>query len=125
MKRILVVDDMINVQNSIRIGLKREGYDVDVASDALKALMKVQENDYDILLSDVRMPVISGFRLASQVAASYPQVRIVLMSAYEFDDLKTDYHELDNCTTISKPFEMTQLLNVLDNLYEQDMIPEA
>ena len=125
MKRILVVDDKINVQTSLRIGLQREGYDVDVAGDALKALMKVEQNSYDILLSDVRMPYINGFILASKVAESHPQVRIVLMSAYDFKDYEDSYQESNNYPKISKPFEMKELLNVLNNLFEHDLIPEA
>ena len=125
MKRILVVDDKVNVQTSLKIGLKREGYDVDVADDALKALMKVQENNYDILLSDVRMPYINGFVLASKVAQNFPNVRIVLMSAYGFDDYGDSYQGFDNYPKLSKPFEMNHLLDVLKNLNEQEVIIEV
>ena len=125
MKRILVVDDKANVQTSIRIGLRREGYDVDVAGDALKALSKVEENHYDILLSDVRMPFINGFVLASRIAEAHPNIRIVLMSAYDFKDYEDNYRELDNCPKLSKPFEMKQLLDVLENLFKHEPIAVA
>lgn len=125
MKRILVVDDKTNVQASLRIGLKRQGYDVDVASDALKALNKVEESHFDILLSDVRMPFINGFVLASRVAEANPNIRIVLMSAYDFKDYQDKYGELDNCPKLSKPFQMQELINVLDNLFERENLVEA
>lgn len=125
MKRILVVDDKPNVQTSLRIGLKREGYDVDVADDALKALVKVKENSYDILLSDVKMPVIDGFVLASKVVENHPNIRIVLMSAYDFREYEDQYRELDNCPKLSKPFEMSELLSILDNMFVQETMVEA
>jgi DNA-binding NtrC family response regulator len=125
MRKILVVDDKINVQTSIRIGLKREGYDVDVADDALKALMKVKENYYDVLLSDIRMPVINGFVLASRVAESHPGIKIVLMSAYDFNDYRDQYDELNDCPKLSKPFEMKELLNILENFFASEVFATA
>lgn len=125
MKRILVVDDKTNVQTSLRIGLKRQGYEVDVADDALKALTKVEQSHYDFLLSDVRMPFINGFVLASRVAESHPGIRIVLMSAYDFKDYEDKYQELSYCPKLSKPFHMEDLLSILGDLAKSEAIPEA
>jgi len=127
MKKILVVDDKANVQTSLRIGLKRRGYDVDVADDALKALTKVEESHYDFLLSDVRMPFINGFVLASRVAESHPDIRIVLMSAYDFKDYENEdkYKDLSYCPKLSKPFHMEELLNVLGEMSGAELIPAA
>lgn len=125
MKRILVVDDKTNVQASLRIGLKRQGYDVDVAEDALKALTKVEQSHYDFLLSDVRMPFINGFVLASRVAESHPDIRIVLMSAYDFKDYEDKYQELACCPRLSKPFHMEELLNILGDFVDSKVIPAA
>jgi len=116
MKRILVVDDKPNVRTSLRIGLRRQGYEVDVADDATKALHKVAQKSYDVLLSDVRMPDIDGFVLAAKVAESQPNIRIVLMSAYDFKDFQDQHQKLDGVPKISKPFEMEQLVSVLENV---------
>ncbi len=116
MKRILVVDDKPNVRTSLRIGLKRQGYEVDVADDATKALHKVAQKNYDVLLSDVRMPEIDGFVLASKVAESQPNIRIVLMSAYDFNDFQSQHQDLNGVPKISKPFEMEQLVSILEDV---------
>ncbi len=125
MKKILVVDDKLNVQTSLKIGLKRQGYEVDVADDALKALLKVKENSYDVLLSDIRMPYIDGFVLASKVAESHPNIRIVLMSAYDFKDYEDRYKDLHECPKISKPFDMRELVTILDDLFLEESLIEA
>ena len=127
MKRILVVDDKTNVQTSLRIGLKRQGYDIYVADDALKALTKVEESHDDFMLSDVRMPFINGFVLASRVAESHPGIRIVLMSAYDFKDYENDdqYKDLAYCPKLSKPFHMEELLNVLGEVSDSEGISVA
>jgi len=96
-----------------------------VAEDALKALIKVQENQYDILLSDIRMPFINGFVLASKVAESHPNIRIVLMSAYDFKDYENKYQELNDCPKLSKPFEMSELLSILENMEDHEVYAAA
>ncbi|MBN1350187.1 response regulator [candidate division KSB1 bacterium] len=112
MKKILVVDDKKNVRISLGIGLRREGYQVDEASDAIEAIMKMELTHYDVLLSDVKMPVISGIELANTVAKLYPGVKTILMSAYDFKE----FEELESeVPKLSKPFEMIDLLNLLDN----------
>lgn len=115
MKKILIVDDKKNVRNSLSIGLKREGYYVDVADGALEAISKMNINDYDVLLSDVRMPDKNGFELAIEIARLHPHVKTILMSAYNFKDYEDRYREVDYCMKISKPFAMNELVNVLEN----------
>lgn len=115
MKKILIVDDKKNVRVSLSIGLKKEGYQVDLAADALEAIMKMKISGYDVLLSDVKMPVISGIELACKVARLFPKVRTILMSAYDFNDLEEEWQELPQYHKLSKPFEMTELLKLMNN----------
>lgn len=118
MKKILVVDDKANVQKALQIGLSRKGYHVDVAEDGLSALEKVAENGYDVMLSDIRMPFINGFVLASKVAEHHPDIRIILMSAYDFNDFEQNDKDLEQFPKLSKPFELKELLNILDGWFQ-------
>ena len=120
MKKILVVDDKLNVQKTLQIGLGRKGYEVDIAGDALKALDKVAENSYDAMLSDIRMPFINGFVLASKVAESHPEVRIVLMSAYDFKEYEEKYQNLNHFPKLSKPFELNELLKIFNGWFQNE-----
>jgi CheY-like chemotaxis protein len=124
MKKILVVDDKLNVQKTLQIGLGRKGYEVDVAGDAIKALDKVAENSYDVILSDVRMPVINGFVFASKVAEVHPDIRMVFMSAYDFKEYEEKYQNLNHFPRLSKPFELNELLNILDNWFQNEQFSE-
>ncbi len=122
MRKILVVDDKPNVQTTLRIGLSREGYVVDIAGDALKAMTKIQQDDYDVLLSDVRMPIMDGFILASTVIAINPNIHIVLMSAYDFKEYEEKYKDLDHFPKLSKPFELKELLDILNSWFENEKL---
>lgn len=115
MKKILVVDDQKNVRISLSIGLGREGFFVDVASNAKGALLKLKESAYDAVLTDIRMPDSNGFVLATIIKELYPHINIILMSAYDFLDYESRYEDLNNCPKLSKPFEMIELLSLLTN----------
>ncbi|MDZ7265402.1 MAG: response regulator [candidate division KSB1 bacterium] len=115
MKKILIVDDKKNVRNSLSIGLKREGYYVDVADGAQEAISKLNSDDFDVLLSDVKMPDKNGFELAMEIAQLHPQVQTILMSAYNFKDYEERYEQADRWPKISKPFAMNELVALLEN----------
>jgi len=120
MKKILIVDDEKNFRISLSIGLTRKGYEVDVAGNALEALMKMKESLYDFMLTDIKMPKTNGIELAKQVAKFYPYVRIILMSAYDFRDYEKEYKGVSEYPKLSKPFqmkEMTETLNYLNDGY--------
>lgn len=115
MKKILIVDDKKNVRNSLSIGLKREGYYVDVATGAQEAISKLNSDDFDVLLSDVKMPDKNGFELAMEIAQLHPQVQTILMSAYNFKDYEERYEQADRWPKISKPFAMNELVELLES----------
>jgi DNA-binding NtrC family response regulator len=115
MRKILVVDDQKNVRISLSIGLGREGFLVDVAKNAQAALIKLKENSYDCVLADIKMPDINGFILATIIKELYPNIHIVLMSAYDFKDYEGKYNQLDKCPRLSKPFQMVKLIKLLNN----------
>ncbi len=119
MKKILIVDDKKNVRNSLSIGLKREGYYVDVATGAQEAISKLDSDDFDVLLSDVKMPDKNGFELAMEIAQLHPRVQTILMSAYNFKDYEERYEQADRWPKISKPFAMNELVALLENQRRQ------
>ena len=63
-KRILVVDDDSYVREATEEILRRKQYDVDTATDGKAALAKLDDADYDLILSDIKMPVMNGTRAA-------------------------------------------------------------
>lgn len=79
--RILIVDDERNTRDGLRRALSRE-YDVYTAESAAAALHLFEENHFDLMLSDVRMPGEDGIELLKQVRAKYPNTACVLLTAY-------------------------------------------
>jgi PAS domain S-box-containing protein len=83
--RILVVDDDLGVCQSLRDLLTQEGCDVLVATGGQDALVRLESETVDLVLSDVVMPDLDGYQLFQQVRQRYPGLPVVLMTAFHFD----------------------------------------
>jgi CheY-like chemotaxis protein len=83
--RILVVDDDLGVCQSLRDLLTQEGCDVVVATGGLEALEKLKTERVDMVISDVVMPDLDGHELFNRVQELYPDLPVVLMTAFHFD----------------------------------------
>jgi DNA-binding NtrC family response regulator len=81
-KRILVVDDDSYVREATEAILCRQNYEVDTAPNARAALQKLEEAEYNLILSDIRMPGMSGMELLELARTKAPDTHIILMTAY-------------------------------------------
>lgn len=79
-EEILVVDDSLAIRTTMSLVLSELGYRVRTAEDGLTALREVHRTVPDILLSDLDMPIMSGFELLSISRRSYPEIQIIAMS---------------------------------------------
>lgn len=117
MARILVAEDDDNVRSFVVRALQMSGHDVLDASDGGLAMEIVQEEEgqFDLLVSDIKMPVMDGISLALSVGATYPDLTIVLMTG--FADQRERAHGLDALIydVINKPFSLAQLIEKVDD----------
>ncbi len=117
--RILAVDDETQIVELIRLMLKEAGHQVVSCSDSIKAREMIKEEKFDLVLTDLGMPGISGWEIARAVKEKNPGTPVVLMTGwgagYEGKDLS------DKCVdeVISKPFRMKNILNVLGRLFPE------
>lgn len=87
---ILVVDDELDIVLIFKQALSRQGYTVFGFTDPLLALehFKLNSSDYGLVITDVRMPRMSGFELAANIKVIKPDAKVVFMSAFEVSDLE-------------------------------------
>jgi CheY-like chemotaxis protein len=84
--KLLIVDDEPAIRSSISQVLGGLGYHVRSAEDGSTALVEIENEIPDIILSDLNMPGMSGFELLSMVRARYPSIRVIAMSGTFFGD---------------------------------------
>jgi CheY-like chemotaxis protein len=89
-KSILVLDDDLDIIVIIKSVLQKGGFVVFGFTDPYLALehFKINANDYGLVISDVRMPGMNGFEFISRVKELRPDIKIILMTAFEINDIK-------------------------------------
>ena len=117
MPRILLAEDDDNVRRFVARALEFSGHEVVEAEDGGLAaeVMAAEAGRFDLLLSDIKMPVMDGIALALNVAAAWPDVIIVLMTG--FADQRERAHGLEALIydVIAKPFTMQDLVQKVDD----------
>jgi len=109
--KILIAEDDEAVRALVIRALSEDGHDLRTAADGAEALdaLNHQDGEFDLLLTDVKMPVMDGIALALAAGRDHPDVAIMLMTGYA--DQRERAHELDALVhdVIAKPFTLSQI----------------
>lgn len=111
-KKILIVDDEPNIVISLEFLMKKEGFDVAVASDGEEALAKVASFDPDLILLDVMMPKKSGFEVCESLRSNpkHGGLLIVMLTAKGRDTEVAKGMAIGADAYVTKPFSTKELL---------------
>jgi CheY-like chemotaxis protein len=118
---VLVVDDVPDVTEMIELLLKHAGYDVATAESAKDALHLARRNHYDLVISDIGMPDMNGYELATALRelAAYNKTPLIAVTGYsEYDDRGRAVRAGFN-VHLTKPIEPTQLLTLMRELLSE------
>jgi DNA-binding response OmpR family regulator len=110
MKKILIVDDELNMVKGLKDNLEFEGFEVDTALEGGSGLQKVIKNQYDLILLDVMLPEISGFDICKAARKEGINTPIILLTAKGEEIDKVLGLELGADDYITKPFSLRELL---------------
>jgi PAS domain S-box-containing protein len=83
--RVLVVDDDLGICRSLKELLEAEGCGVEIAGDGAEGLRRLESGPFDVVLTDVVMPNMDGYELYTAVREKYPQVPVLMMTAFHYD----------------------------------------
>lgn len=81
-KNILVVDDEVMVLDAVRLTLTHFSHCVDTATSGAEALAKLQNGTFDLVITDLKMPGMTGEQLASEIKIRKPEVPVILLTGY-------------------------------------------
>ncbi len=107
--RILVIDDEQSMCELIEIDLRLRGLQVDWFTDATQAISAIDHNNYDVVLTDIRMPGTTGLQLCQQLTEFRPDIPVVLMTAFGSLETAVSAMRAGAYDFITKPIEMDLL----------------
>jgi two-component system, NtrC family, response regulator AtoC len=122
--KVLVVEDDNLFLWSLDQFLKREGYEVSSAMTAERAFDMVQNQPFDVVISDFHLPGLNGKELIKKVRELYPIIKTVLISAYQREETGGDDESLLNAF-LNKPIELGNLKRLLQDLTAKPSLAEA
>ena len=122
--RVLVVDDEKDIRTLLSILLTREGYTVDTASGGKDAINKSVETFYPLIITDIKMPDLSGIELLKFVRENSPGSIVILMTAYASNETAVEAMKQGAYDYITKPFKVDEIKLIVRNAMERQLLRE-
>ncbi len=112
--RVLVVDDEHTILKSIRGLVEDKGHHVAVASNGEEALRKIEDEGYDIVITDYYMPVMNGKELLVKIRADYPKTLVIVVSGFFTVEDRLDFIFKGAFSCIKKPFNASEINSIIN-----------
>ena len=127
MKKLLVVDDEEDMVWTLQKNLRNSELDVDIlaAHSGEEALEILKEAPVDLVVTDIRMPGISGLDLLLTVKQDYPETGVIVMTAFETPDLESRLRKLGVIRCLSKPLDLDELTETILCALQERQLAEA
>lgn len=113
---ILIVDDNPNMSSLLSEMLEVFDYNSERASDGDEALTKLGDGNFAMVITDMRMPNMTGLELLQQVKERYPKMPVVLISGYSMGEIQDDSSGPQPDGFLAKPFMMSDIEKLLNSL---------
>src|SRR3990170_6870780 len=117
--RILIADDEPNICQVLATVLGREGHQVLVSNDGEQAMRLLKEQEVDLVITDVVMRKVSGIDLLHCVRERYPDVPVIMMTAYGTIKTAVDAIKMGAYDYLAKPFEVDQMKRIVTRALEE------
>jgi two-component system nitrogen regulation response regulator NtrX len=127
MSKILIIEDEASIRRVLKkiISEENDAYQVEEAEDGLLGIEMIKDNDYDLVLCDIKMPKMDGVEVLEKAKKIKPEVPIVMISGHGDLDTAVNTMRLGAFDYISKPPDLNRLLNTVRNaLDKKDLVLE-
>lgn len=124
-RHILIVDDEPDMRAALTAALKREGHDLKTAENGKEALNLVEIEDFDLVISDVKMPKMTGAELLKAIKELKPETRVIMMTAYGTIDNAVESMKQGAFDYLLKPFSADVLVSTVTRALQTDTAASA
>ncbi len=118
-RNILVVDDEEVIRNICLRSLEKKGYNVGLAENGINALDRIREGVYEIVFTDIKMPMMDGMELLETIKRDFPHLEVVVMTAFATIESAIDAMKKGAYDFILKPIKPDQIRVVADKCIEK------
>ncbi|BAI80668.1 two-component system, chemotaxis family, response regulator CheY [Deferribacter desulfuricans SSM1] len=117
-KKILVIDDAVTMRQLVSATLKSAGFDVVDASNGKEALMKLEKDRFNLIITDLNMPIMDGITFIKEVKKNpkYRLIPIIMLTTESGADKKEEGRKAGAKAWIVKPFKPNDLLTVVKKI---------
>ena len=119
--RLLVVDDEKVALNNLMYILKKEGYDVTGTQSGPRALSLLEEQEFDLILTDLKMEKVNGIKVLAKTKAKYPNTQVIIVTAYASVESAIEAIKRDAFNYIEKPFRLDEVRTVVKQALEKKL----
>lgn len=113
MATILIADDEVNILSGLEIAFTEEGWNVLCASDGLDAWEKINKNDVDLVITDLKMPKMDGYELLKKISSSYPRLPVIVLTGHGTIETAVETMRDGAVDFFTKPVDLDKLLLVV------------
>ena len=118
-KKILVVDDERSMREFLGIMLAKEGFQVTQCSDGETALCQVEEEIFDLVIMDIRMPKMDGITVLERIKEMAPETVVIMITAFASTDTAVQAMKKGAYDYITKPFKIDEIKLIIRNALER------
>lgn len=119
-KRILIIDDDPDITITLRMSLEDNGFSVDSYTDPVLAYENFRGDKYDLVILDIKMPGVDGFRMYQKVKRIDSRVKVCFLTATEYfhEEIRKEhgFNEFNQESFLRKPIEVKDLVNTTNKL---------
>ncbi|RPF28024.1 response regulator transcription factor [Georgenia muralis] len=108
--RVLMVEDEVRLADTVRRGLAAEGFNVEVVHDGVEGLWRARENAYDVIVLDIMLPGLNGYKVCEQLRAAGVWTPVLMLTAKDGEYDQADAFDLGADDYLTKPFSFIVLV---------------
>jgi len=116
-KHILICDDENPVRESLKAYLEKD-YDLTFATNGHEALESIKSKDFDLFITDIKMPSLDGIDTIRQINQSNPNQKIIVLTGYESMSVAQEANKYNISSYLTKPVSKDKLLKTITNILE-------
>jgi ATP-dependent Lon protease len=121
-EKILIVDDEEIMRSFLLDVFMDEGYDLDSAANGEEALEKISRNQYQLIITDIRMPGVDGTEVLKKAKELNPKTEVIVITGYASPQIKQECQKLGAAYYIAKPFQINQIRARVNKLVREELV---